>query len=75
MLDSPAAVEAKSIVAHIQGRCELPTTTLPHHVAHWDLFRHFATFDRANYRRFWWRIEYFALALWYLLLRNRSVRV
>jgi hypothetical protein len=70
-----AAVEAKSIVAHIEGRCDIPMTRVPHHVAHWDLFRHFAGFDHANYPRFWWRIKYLALAVWYLLVRNRSVRI
>lgn len=70
-----AAVEAKSIVAHILGECAIPKRTVPHLIAHWDLLRHFAGFDRANYPKFWWRIKYFLLAVWYAILHDRSVRV
>lgn len=70
-----AAIEAKSIVAHILGRCEIPRKNVPHLVAHWDLFGHFASFDRANYSRWWWRVRYFALALWYAVFRNRSIEI
>lgn len=70
-----AAIEAKSIVAHILGECEIPKTQTPHLVAYWDLHGHFARFDRANYPKLWWRIKYFVLACWYALFRNKSVRV
>lgn len=70
-----AAIEAKSIVAHIAGQCEIPEKKIRHHIAHWDLFEYFASFDRANYPRFWWRIKYSLLALWHAVLRNRSVRI
>jgi cation diffusion facilitator CzcD-associated flavoprotein CzcO len=70
-----AAIQSKSIVAHIAGRTEIPLDVQPHIVAHWDLIHHFARFDRANYPRVWWRIKYLALACWYALARNRSVRI
>ncbi|MGD8318638.1 MAG: NAD(P)/FAD-dependent oxidoreductase [Myxococcales bacterium] len=70
-----AAIEAKSIVAHILGRCEIPRENIPHHVAYWNLFGHFASFDRANYPRLWWKIKYFALACWYAIFRNKSLKV
>lgn len=70
-----AAVEAKSIVAHVRGDCDIPKRIIPYHIAHWDLFRYFASFDRANYPRLWWRIKYFLLALWYAVLPNKSVRI
>jgi cation diffusion facilitator CzcD-associated flavoprotein CzcO len=69
-----AAVEAKTIISHMMGDCEIPEKTLPHHVAYWDLVRYFATFDRANYRR-WWKVKYLWLALRYEVLQNRSIRV
>jgi len=70
-----AAIEAKSIVAHILGHCEIPKKNIPHHIAHWNLFSYFASFDHANYPRFWWRIKYFLLALWYGIFRNRRVKI
>ena len=70
-----AAIEAKSIVAHILGECEIPKKRTPHLVAYWDLHRHFARFDQTNYPRFWWRIKYFLLACWYALLRNKTVKI
>jgi hypothetical protein len=69
-----AAVEAKTIISHMRGECEIAAKTLPHHLAYWDLIRYFATFDRANYPR-WWKIRYLWLSLWYEVLQNRSVRV
>jgi len=69
-----AAVEAKTIISHIRGECEIPKQTLPHHLTYWDLIRYFATFDRSNYPR-WWKIEYLLLALWYGALQNRSLRL
>ena len=69
-----AAVEAKTIISHIRGECEIPRKILPHHLTYWDLIRYFATFDRANYPR-WWKIKYLWLSLWYEVLHNRSVRV
>lgn len=70
-----AAIEAKSIVAHIQGRCEIPKRNIPHLIAHWNLFGHFASFDHETYPRFWWRIKYFLLAFWYGIFRNRRVKI
>jgi choline dehydrogenase-like flavoprotein len=70
-----AAVEAKSIVAHIRGDCEIPETNIPYLLAYWDLIRYFASFDRANYPAYRWRIKYLWLAVWYAALRYSSVRV
>ncbi len=70
-----AAIEAKSIAAHILGQCEIPKTNVPHQIAYWRLFQHFASFDRATYPRFWWKIKYFLLVWWYALFRNRTVRI
>lgn len=69
------AIEAKSIVAHIAGKCDIPKKNIRHHIAHWDLFGHFASFDRANYPRPWWKVKYFLLALWYQVFRNKSVKI
>ncbi len=69
-----AAVQARTIISHIQGDCEIPGQRLPHHLTYWDLIRYFAGFDRGSYPR-WWRIKYFWLALWYALFQGRSVRV
>lgn len=70
-----AALEARSIVAHMLGKCEVPRRNIPHQVTHWHLFRHFARFDRANYPRLWWRVKYFLLACLYAAFPNRRVRV
>ena len=69
-----AAIEAKSIVAHILGRCEIPGKNTPYHIAYWDLFRYFAGFDHANYSR-GWSIRYFLRALWYMFFRNKTVKI
>ena len=70
-----AAIEARSIVAHILGRCEIPRRRIPHVLAYWDVLTHFASFDHATYPGVWGRIKLVLLALWYQLLRNRSVRI
>lgn len=70
-----AAIEARSIVAHILGECEIPTENVPHQISHWNVHRLFAGFDHSNYPRPWWRLKYFLLAWWYELFRNRSFRV
>ncbi len=70
-----AAIEAKSIVAHILGKCKIPLAHTPHQVTHWDLFGYFAKFDRANYPRLWWKIKYFLLAWWYKMFPNKSVKI
>jgi len=70
-----AAVEARSIVSHILGECEIPLKNVPHLVAHWDLHRLFARFDHANYSPTWWKVKYFLLALWYGLRRNKPIDV
>ena len=70
-----AAIEAKSITAHILGQCEIPDTNVPHHIVHWDLFKYFAGFDHANYPRFWWKLKYFLLVLWYEIFQEKSVKV
>jgi cation diffusion facilitator CzcD-associated flavoprotein CzcO len=69
------AIEAKSIVAHILGRCEIPLKNTPHNIVHWDLFRYFASFDHSNYPRLWWKIKYFMLAWWYEIFQNKSVKI
>lgn len=69
-----AAVEAKTIVSHIRGKCEIPKRTLPHHLTYWDLIHYFASFDRANYPK-WWKFKYLWLAFLYAVLQNRSMRV
>ncbi len=70
-----AAVQSKSIVAHILGRCEIPEEPAAHQITHWDLYRHFARFDHATYPRLWWRVVHVLRAWWYALFRNASVRV
>lgn len=69
-----AAVEAKTIIAHIQGKCVIPDKILPHHLTYWDLIHYFASFDRASYPK-WWKVKYLGLSLWYAALQNRSMRV
>lgn len=70
-----AAVEARSIVSHMLGECEIPEKNIPDMIIHWALFSHFASFDHANYPRAWWRIKYFFLALWYQVMHDRGFRV
>jgi hypothetical protein len=70
-----AAVEARSVVAHILGECDIPTTNVPHQISHWNVHRFFAGFDRSNYPRAWWRVKHFLLAWWYEIFRNKSFRV
>lgn len=80
LIDSTSAtpffdvIEAKSIVAHILGRCDIPKKPILRRVAYWDVLRYFASFDRANYPQ-WWKIKCFLLAWWYEIFRNRSIRV
>lgn len=69
------AVEARSIVAHIRGKCDIPMTNIPYNINHWDLFRFFASFDHATYPRYWWRIKYAARALWYAAFPNKLVKI
>lgn len=69
------AVEAKSIVAHILGQCEIPRKMIPNHVAYWDLFKFFASFDQQNYPRPWWRVKYFLLVWWYWAFHNKRVQI
>lgn len=70
-----AAIESKSIVAHITGKCKIPMVSSPHQVTHWDLFGHFAKFDHHNYPRFWWKPKYFFLAWWYKLFSDKRIRI
>ncbi len=70
-----AAVEAKSIVAHIQGRCEIPIEPTPGRLAYWDLFRHFARFDDATYPPRTWKLKSALRGLWYGVLRNKPVKI
>lgn len=70
-----AAIEAKSIVAHILGECEIPLRHTPDRVAYWDVYKHFARFDRSTYRRPQWWFRQLGRAWWYALLRQRSVRI
>jgi len=69
-----AAVEAKTIISHMKGACEIPERTLPHHLTYWDLIHYFASFDRLNYPR-GWKIKSLWLCLWYAVLQNRGLRV
>lgn len=69
-----AAIEARTIISHMRGECEIPERTLPHHLTYWDVIRYFATFDRASYPR-WWKLKYLGLALWFVILHDRSLRV
>ena len=70
-----AAIESKSIVAHIQGRCVIPRDNVPHQVNHWNLFRLFAGFDDHNYKPPWWRISHFFRAFWYAVRQRKTVRL
>jgi hypothetical protein len=70
-----AAIEAKSIVAHILGQCEIPKKNIPNRIVHWDLSKYFASFDHANYPRLWWRIKYFVLMWWYEVFQNQRVQI
>lgn len=69
-----AVVEARSMVSHMVGSCEIPMKTVPHQINHWNLIEFFAGFDRANYPSFWWRLKYAWRALWYAIFQDRSVR-
>jgi|GEM_PF-679831 len=69
-----AAVEAKTLISHMRGECEIPETTLPRHLTYWELIHYFATFDRASYPGRW-KLKYLWLSLWYAVLQNRSLRV
>lgn len=70
-----SAVESKTILAHIAGKCSIPRKPILHHINHWDLFRYFAQFDHHNYTPYLWKVKYFLLAVWYMMAQNRSVRV
>ncbi|MDZ7847750.1 MAG: hypothetical protein U5L96_13840 [Owenweeksia sp.] len=70
-----AAIEAKSIVSHIQGKCEIPRKNIAKHVVHWDLLRFFARFDKATYPRFWWKLKYLFLPWWYAAFPKKQVKV
>lgn len=70
-----AAVEARSIVAHILGKCEIPVKHVPGHISHWDLFRFFAGFDHYNYPGYWWKIKYNLLAWWYAAFPGKQIRI
>jgi hypothetical protein len=70
-----AAVEAKSLVAHMLGECEIPMEYTPYKVNHWNLFKYFASFDDANYPGIAWKARYALFACWYALLRNKAVKI
>jgi hypothetical protein len=70
-----AAIEAKSMVAHILGKCEIPERNIPYLITHWDLFKHFASFDHYNYPVYWWKIRYFFLVWWYALFPDKSIKI
>ena len=69
-----AAVESKTIISHIKGECKIPDKKFPSYLTHWDLIRYFATFDRANYPK-WWKLKYLWLTLCYEIMQNRSIRI
>lgn len=70
-----SAIEAKTILAHIAGKCTIPKEPILHQINHWDLFRYFAHFDHHNYHPFFWKIKYFLLSIWYLIAQRRSIRI
>lgn len=71
-----AAVEARSIVSHILGETEIPTTNVPHQITHWHLLQHFATFDHANFPPSrWQRLHQALLAGRYAASRNKSIDI
>ncbi len=69
-----AAVEAKTIVSHMRGDCEIPPKPLSHHLTYRELPRYFAQFDRGSYSRLW-RLKQLWKGLWYAVFQGRSVRV
>lgn len=69
------AIEARSIVAHIRGKCDIPLKNIPHKIYHWNLIRFFAGFDHINYPRYWWKIKYFLLVLWYAAFPKMLVKI
>lgn len=70
-----AAVEAKTLVAHMLGECEIPMEYTPYKVNHWNLFKYFASFDDASYPGISWKARYALFACWYAVLRNEALRI
>lgn len=70
-----SAVESKTIVAHILGKCRIPDEPILHQINHWDLFRYFSRFDKYNYPSFGSAIAFFSRALFYMLRPGLTVRV
>jgi hypothetical protein len=70
-----AAVESKTIVAHMLGRCRIPDEPILHQINHWDLLRYFARFDTYNYPALGAGFVFFFRALYYMLLSRRTIRV
>jgi len=70
-----AAIEARSIAAHVAGRCEIPLRPVHSHIAYWDLVRFFAAFDRSSYPPLFWRLGYTLMPWWNQTFQDRTVRI
>lgn len=69
------AIESKSIVAHILGKCEIPRKNIPHHVVHWDLIKFFGSFYHGFFTRFLWKLTYYLKPWWYSVFPGKQVKI
>lgn len=69
------AIESKSIVAHILGKCEIPRKNIPHHVVHWDLIQFFGSFYHSFFTRFLWKLTYYLMPWWYSVFPRKQVKI
>jgi cation diffusion facilitator CzcD-associated flavoprotein CzcO len=69
------AIESKSIVAHILGKCEIPRKNIPHHVVHWNLIKFFGNFYHAPTIRIFWKLKYFLMPWWYSLFPRKQIKI
>jgi len=70
-----AAIESKSIVAHILGKCEIPRKKIPYHVVHWDLIKFFGSFYHGFFTRFLWKLKYYLKPWWYSIFPGKQVKI
>lgn len=70
-----AAIESKSIVAHILGKCEIPRKNIPHYVVHWDLNRFFGSFYHGFFIRFLWKLIYYLKPWWYSVFPKKQINI
>ena len=54
----------RTLMAHIQGKCEIPKTVCRKKPVHWGILEILASFDRYNFWPVWWRLKY-TLKAWY----------